>query len=71
MQLKQGSMQVAYAPAERGWSMLGLDLPALVAAAGRTGFQEVRGLQLCSSLSVRTVYTADLAYCKEVSQGAL
>ena len=47
--------------------LLGLDLPSLLAAAGRTGFQEVRGLQLCATLSVRTVFTSDLAYSKEVS----
>ncbi len=47
--------------------LLALDLPALLNSAGRSGFQEVRGLQLCASLSVRTVYTADLAYSQEVS----
>ena len=66
LQLKQGSIQVAYAPSERGWLLLAMDLPSLLAAAGRTGFQEVRGLQLCATLSVRTVFTSDLAYSREV-----
>ncbi|KAK9866441.1 hypothetical protein WJX84_003773 [Apatococcus fuscideae] len=69
--LKQGSIQVAFAPNERGWMLLGLDLPSLLAAAGRTGFQEVRGLQLCATLSVRTVFTSDLAYSKEALPKAM
>ncbi|KAK9840850.1 hypothetical protein WJX84_006024 [Apatococcus fuscideae] len=69
--LKQGSIHMAYSPSERGWLLLALDLVSLLAAAGRPGFQEVRGLQLCATLSVRTVFTSDLAYSREALPRAM
>ena len=55
-------VQVAWEPEEPGWTMLCLDLPALVEAQSGMVYGSLKSLQLCSYMLLRGCYTSDLKF---------
>jgi hypothetical protein len=50
----------------RRWTLLCLDLAAAARGAGARGFAALRSMQLCSTMSVRGVFTSDIRFSLKV-----
>ena len=67
MQSSQRNIQIPYIPSNDSWTMLALDVAALLAPVTSALFEEVKTLQFCASLVVRGAFTADNSYTLQVN----
>ena len=68
MQQSHIVIQVPYAAPNEKWTMLALDLAALLAPVTKASFEEVKRIQFCANMAVRGTFTADMAYTWKVRQ---
>ncbi len=66
LQCTQRNVQVPYNSSNDRWSVLALDLAALLAPVTSAAFEETKGVQVCANMVVRGAFTADYSYTHQV-----
>ena len=66
LQCTQRNIQVPYTSANGKWTVLALDLVALLAPVTNAAFAETRTIQFCANMVVRGAFTADEVYSQQV-----
>ena len=62
------TVQVPYVSLDGKWTILALDLAALLGPVTKAAFEEVKRIQFCASMAVRGAFTADSAYSWKVTR---
>lgn len=66
LQSTQRNVQIPYSPSNDNWTVLALNLAALLAPVTNALYEETKSLQFCANLSVRGAFTADHGYTQQV-----
>ncbi len=66
-QRKSNGIQIPYAHPSHRWCVCAVDLAACVARFSSSPLHSLRSVQLCSWLTVRSMYTSDLKFGLHVS----
>ena len=66
LQTSQRSVQVSYSTTDDKWTVLAIDLAALLAPVTTAAFEETKIIQFCSNMVVRGAFTADDSYTLQV-----
>ena len=68
LQNYQRNIQIPFNSSNADWTVLALDLSALLATVTNALFEETKTLQFCANLMVRGAFTADDAYTQQVQR---
>lgn len=66
LQCTQRNIQIPYSSTDGKWTVLALDLAALLAPVTTAAFEETKSIQFCANMVVRGAFTADNSYTRQV-----
>ncbi len=66
LQCTQRNVQIPYSSTDGKWTVLALDLAALLAPVTTAAFEETKTIQFCANMVVRGAFTADNSYTRQV-----
>ncbi len=66
LQCTQRNVQIPYSSTDGKWTVLALDLAALLAPVTTAAFEETKSIQFCANMVVRGAFTADNSYTRQV-----
>ena len=66
LQCTQRNVQIPYSSTDGKWTMLALDLAALLAPVTTAAFEDTKTIQFCANMVVRGAFTADNSYTQQV-----
>lgn len=65
-QRKNGTLSLTVPGASNRWTLLCVDMAAAARAASGCAFTALRGIQICSTMSMRGVFTSDIKFTIKV-----
>lgn len=66
LQCSQRNIQIAYSSSSEKWTIVALDLAALLAPVTASVVEETKAIQFCANILVRGAFTADTSYTQQV-----
>ncbi len=66
LQCTQRNIQIPYSSTDGKWTVLALDLAALLAPVTTAAFEDTKSIQFCANMVVRGAFTAHNSYTRQV-----